>query len=93
MPPELGRIDIQLNDGRARPRHLPPGRNLAASVAADIEHEVRGQHAAIGALSRVSAHDSDVERMVAREKLLGVQRRGDRNRQPFCQLAQLGAGV
>ena len=88
---DLGRIDVELDDRRARRRNAEVERELAAAVAADEEHQVGPAQDAVGALARVVARRPHRQRVVGREHRLGVERRGHRNRQPLGQGDQLVA--
>ena len=87
---ELERIDIELNDRRARGGNLPAGRDLAAGVAAHEENEVGFEHEFVGAGARVRADHAHVVGVVVHHTALAIQTGGERNTQSLCECQRFG---
>ena len=88
MPTQLLGGDVELDDLGARWWHLPASGHLAAGAAADKKDEVGFEQCLVGALAAVVAGDADVERVVGRDRVLGVERRGDGDAECFGQFQE-----
>src|SRR5262249_48659036 len=86
-------VDIDLDRRRADLRHCPEMRGHAAGFAADEADKVGTVDHAIGALARIGADDADRERMIARDRVLAVERGRDWNLQRLCERYELGRGA
>src|SRR5262249_28660504 len=64
VAPQLARVDVELDDGgRADPGDLPARGDLAARVAADVEHHVGFRDGVIGAGTGIGTADAYRQRM------------------------------
>ena len=85
---ERFRLDVDLDRRRADLRHRPEMRGHAAGLGADEADQIGAVDGAVGALARIAADDADRQRMRAGDRVLAVERGGDRNLQRFRQRHQ-----
>ena len=90
---DLGRVDVEMHDGRARcERRELPG-DAVVEARADRDEDVARVHREVRPLRPVHAGPAEVELVRLGERALAHQRRDDRERPCLGQREQLGARV
>jgi hypothetical protein len=91
VPSERLRVDVDLDRRRADLRHRPEVRGHAAGLGADEADEVGCVHDPVGALAGVTSDHADRQRMCAGDRVLAVERGGNRNGERLGERHELGA--